>query len=267
MGNVEDRSATTAPDSIQAPQWLIVGGAPRSGTTLVYQILKKHPSLALKNERNLFEQALRLGETAAAQDYVQLLTPDQLGRARYLGEKRPEYFEFPLEKCFPSAAVSIVHISRRPRDAIGSMLARTERARRGEDDRWSPFFTRADALDAWLRAWQFARSQAGNPRFLHLKYEDLLAQPDQTLQTIYRWLDVQAQPVASGLIRRPDPYPALRGDQSEGMRKIAAIDQVWSNPLHEIQAHHAAPSTSRLAALRRLRRRLLWWYSVGRKRV
>ena len=253
--------------AIESPKWLIIGGAPRSGTTLFYNILKKNPYLALKNERNLFEQALRLGEKAAAEDYTRLLTPTQQRRVRYLGEKRPEYFEFPLERCFPSAEVSILHISRRPRDAVGSMLARTNRARHGEDDRWSPFFTAADALDAWLRAWQFAVEQAQNPRFLHLKYEDLIDKPDEALKVIEGWLSIDPQPTNTEMIEKPAAYPALAELGLQNIERLNAIDKAWSSPLREIQALHGAPTPARFGGLRRLKRRLLWWYSVGRKRV
>lgn len=256
------------PEAIRHPRWLIIGGAPRSGTTLLYNLLKKSPFLALKNERNLFEQALRDGESSAARDYLKLLTGAQLQRVPYLGEKRPEYFGFPLQRCFPSGEVSIIHISRRPRDAIGSMMARTQRARRGEDDRWSRFFRYADAVDAWLSAWQFAVGQSGSARFLHLKYEDLVADPDRLLESLQGWLGIDDGHLSTSSVAPPTVYPDFAGNSGRRREwRIRAIDDDWALPLLEIEHRHADARPPRFRSLRRLQRRMLWWYSVGSKRV
>lgn len=253
-------------DEEQGPEWLIIGGAPRSGTTLLYNILKKNPYLALKNERNLFEQALQEGEPEAAADYDRLLTGEQLARVVYLGEKRPEYYEFPLGRCFPSGRVSFVHVSRRPRDAIGSMLARTRRARRGEDRDWSPYFTPRDAVDAWLGAWQFAMGSAGNNRFLHLKFEDLIDDPEQVTGRVCEWLGVPAHGIAPGLVKKPPAYPAFGAAGRGAWKGLRQIDNAWETPLAGLEHAYRDLKPGRLRVPRRLRRRLLWWYSVGRKR-
>lgn len=255
------------PEAIRHPRWLIIGGAPRSGTTLLYNLLKRSPFLALKNERNLFEQALRDGEQAAAADYVRLLTPGQMRRVQHLGEKRPEYYEFPLHRCFPSGDVAIVHLSRRPRDAIGSMIARTRSAQDGQDDRWSPFFTVTDAVDAWLGAWRFAGARAQDPGFFHLKYEDLIADPSGQLESIVAWLGIDATRLSCETVVSPPAYPDLNKFASRhGMRRLESIDNNWQMPLAHLMNRYPATDTW-LRAFRRTRRRLLWWYSVGRKRI
>jgi|GEM_PF-2116187 len=263
-GQVRGGSARNAR---QDPEWLIIGGAPRSGTTLLYNLLKKNPYLALKNERNLFEQALRDGEQGAAADYDHLLTKAQRARVIYLGEKRPEYYEFPLSRCFPSGRVSFLHVSRRPRDAIGSMLARTERARRGEDPVWSPYFTARDAADTWLRAWQFAMASSCNNRFMHLKFEELVDDPDGLIRRICDWLGVSAHAIEASLLREQKAYPALLATSGSVTARLRGIDREWNLPLSALEQAHADLGPGWFQAPRRLRRRLLWWYSVGRKRL
>lgn len=250
----------------QYPEWLIIGGAPRSGTTLLHNILEKNRYLALKNEINLFEQALREGELRAAADYDRLLTRAQLARVVYIGEKRPEYYEFPLARCFPSGRVSMVHISRRPRDAIGSMMARTRQARRGEDRHWSPYFTLRDAADAWLRAWQFAMESSGNQHFLHLKFDDLIDDPERVINRVCRWLGVAEHEIPPGLVRKPREYPALQAVDGTALAGLREIDRDWETPLSGLEQAYSSLKPGRFQMPRRLRRRLLWWYSVGRKR-
>ncbi|MFU8833013.1 MAG: sulfotransferase family protein [Wenzhouxiangella sp.] len=256
-----------APNARQDPEWLIIGGAPRSGTTLLYNLLKKNPYLALKNERNLFEQSLRDGEQRAAADYDHLLTQAQRARVVYLGEKRPEYYEFPLSRCFPSGRVSFLHVSRRPRDVIGSMLARTERARRGDDPGWSPYFTARDAADTWLRAWQFAMASSGNKRFMHLKFEELVNDPDGLLRFVCEWLGVSAHAIEPGQVRKPQEYPALPVADGLALAGLREIDQDWDKPLSRLEQTYRKLGPGWFQKPRRLRRRLLWWYSAGRKRL
>ena len=257
-------------DKTQPPareyEWLLVGGAPRSGTTLLYHLLKAHSAIALKNERDLFERLLAAGQGQVAREYLAVLNDDQIAGLRYLGEKRPEYYEYDLQRHFSSRWPKIVHLSRRPADVIGSMLKRAELARQGRDPGWSPHFGVRDAVDIWLRAWRYAMSNRDQPWFLHIKYEDLIDAPARVLGQVVSHLEISDISIPPDMIFTPKSH-VLEGEAQRLLStRLARIDNDWHRPLPELERDYQSLAPPLLSGMRRLRRRLLWHWSVRQQR-
>ncbi|MDT8321612.1 MAG: sulfotransferase, partial [Xanthomonadales bacterium] len=245
-------------------QWLLIGGAPRSGTTLVFHLLKAHPAIAISNERQLLRKIRDHGTAAIQQQYLEVLTEEQRRQIRWVGEKIPEYYESNPDRLFQPSHYRIIHISRRPSAVIASMLERSRHARQGQDPRWSRWFGIMDALDTWLRAWQFALQQRGNPSFLHLKYEDILAHPRQQLDRMTRHLGLQPAPLDASMLASRASKPLDENATRQVAQHLGEAEQVWNLDLAELESRlgHLRPSWS--SAPRRLKRRLLWLMSTNR---
>ena len=255
------------PDAEHGPlpegfRWLLIGGAPRSGTTLLYHLLKSHPAVALRNEKDLFERLDAAGPGAAAEDFLTALRPDQLDELVYLGEKKPEYYEAKLSRIFSDAVPVVIHISRRPDLVIDSMLRRTAAAAAGADWAWSRFFSEQDGIDTWLRAWQFAVAHRDAPWLLHLKYEDLVGDPERCMSTIFAHLGLDHGPYDRAMIQSEPARRAAARTTPAFERQLAEISRCWDRPLEELEQRFEHLRPSRFSGLRRIRRRLLWALSV-----
>ena len=194
----------------------IIGGAPRSGTTWLYRVLEKHPSIylarPLRPEPKFF---LVDEEYAQGLDYYKRTWFGSVPDHFCAGEKSTNYLESPsaagrVGRDIPdirlifllrepaSRAVSHYHFSRLNglehlpiADALAAEDARSL-TYEGTYRYSRPFsyFARglyADHLENWLRV--FARHQ-----ILILRYEDVFADPTRLVSTVHRFLDVEPRP-------------------------------------------------------------------------
>jgi len=192
---VEQRSS--AGEDLDGRPPIFVVGCPRSGTTMLRQILDSHPAISCGPEsrflwglrgieernwsslagfglsleewhakvRELFEAPHR--RYAASQ-----------GKVRW-ADKSPDYalmLDY-IDTLYPDAQV--VHIVRDPRDVIES---------------WRHFYgprSLKRAAQSWVRyvraAHDFSRSQPEH-RAAEIRYEDLVRQPEPTLRKLFAWL-------------------------------------------------------------------------------
>lgn len=185
-------------------------GAPRSGTNWLQRMLAAHPHVvALPSETHLFSHGLKHLDAqvqhglltspatgtvylpreewvAAMREFCVLaygrvadsIDPD----ARVIVERTPHHvLHLPLiAEVFPDAAV--LHIVRDGRDVVRS-LARQE---------WGPGGIR-EAAGQWREAITSARAAAPNlPRYLDVRYEELMSDPRGGLTNVFRWLDLDA---------------------------------------------------------------------------
>lgn len=185
---------------------IIIGGTPRSGTTLVRRILDRHPALCCGPETSiLLPGGMRVEQVAAAYRMpigelreMMAQSPSQGAfvdafASRYRRERdRPRWaektplnvlcFDWVLER-FPEAR--LVHVVRDGRDVMCSM-------RQHPDRRWVDGVEvkelRPQPVDAYMRRWlrdtQAGLGQRGDPRYLEVRYEDLVADPERVMRDL-----------------------------------------------------------------------------------
>lgn len=193
---------------------IFVGGAPRSGTTLVQRILGAHslvyagPEFDLVPEimrlRSQFLQNIKLGRISAYLDkhdvdsvFEKFLVSvfqkkiNETGKS-YISEKTPSNLEaFPdLQECMPNS--HYIFVMRDPRSIVASML---EVGRRYlADMKVPPTYTRSTrrAVEYINSLWEKgdqARLKAGN--VLVVYYEDLVSDPGRTIKAITDFIGIQ----------------------------------------------------------------------------
>jgi Sulfotransferase family len=204
----------------------IVGG-PRSGTTLLRNMLNRHPAVAICRETEFFhwvysrrrnfgslsdlENRRRVVKEYLATQRIQRMRVDLEALSRTLldeatsypamflslirffadahgkrrcGEKTPHngLIAELLYEWYPDA--SVIHILRDPRDAVASMLRMP----------WAPNNVVSNAR-AWLNFNLAARRSSGNPRYLLVRYEELVKNPEVELRRICAFVGEEYSPV------------------------------------------------------------------------
>lgn len=190
---------------------VIIGGTPRSGTTLVRRTLDRHPGLCCGPETSILlpggiriEQvaseykwpAAELRELMAASD-SQGAFVDAFARAYRERRRRPRWaektplnvhsFEWVLER-FPQAR--LVHVIRDGRDVVCSMRQHPER-------RWVDGMEvkelRPQPVEAYMKRWvrdtEAGIAMRGDPRYMEVRYEELVEDPEGVLRGLVAALD------------------------------------------------------------------------------
>jgi len=233
---------------------IFVCGAERSGTSLVYALLTSHPQIAMMRRTNFwayFDQQygdlnqpdnfdrclkammqykrlrvlqpdperLRREFAQGEKSYGRLLTllgqhyAERQGKPRW-GDKslNTERFAPSVFNTFPEAR--IIHIIRDPRDRYASALKRWK-VIRGEA---------GSGVAVWLASVRLAQRNekrfAG--RYLVVRYETLVAQPETTLQSICKFLDEPYIP-AMLTMQGAEAFRDEGGNSSYGNRQPGQI--------------------------------------------
>jgi len=200
FGHPADSFAATGSDSF-AP--IVLGGCGRSGTTLLRMMLDSHRRICCGPESSLFRRraidadwlADRFGfpraDVAAIRDgarsrpaFIEAfagLCMQKAGKARW-AEKTPRNISRIGEifRCFPSAR--FVHMLRDGRDVACSL--RTHPRHKVVDGKLVPTGIRkpiAGCARRWVRDIEGSRRWWGDPRFLTVRYEDLVLDPRPAL--------------------------------------------------------------------------------------
>lgn len=190
---------------------VVIGGTPRSGTTLVRRILDRHPSLCCGPETSiLLPGGMRVEQVAwaykwpsAELDALMATSPSQGAfvdgfAERYRGQRgRPRWaektplnvlcFDWVLER-FPQAR--LVHVIRDGRDVVCSM-------RQHPDRRWVDGVAvkelRSRSVDAYMRRWvrdtAAGVGRRGDARYIEVRYEDLVADPERVMRGLFEALE------------------------------------------------------------------------------
>lgn len=216
----------------------IVGG-PRSGTTLLRNMLNRHPAIAICRETEFFHwvygrrrtfgslsdmrnrqrvvkaylatrrihrmqvdlQALEETLLREGASYEELFLSlmrffARVHGRRRCGEKTPHNALVAEMLCQWYPCASVIHLLRDPRDAVASLLRMP----------WAPGNVRSNAR-SWLRfnlaAWRLRSS----PRYLLVRYEQLVAQPEQELRRICAFVGEEYSPAM--LVPNWDPTADL----------------------------------------------------------
>lgn len=213
---------------------IFVVGCPRSGTTMLRQILDSHPAISCgpetrflwgmqgieeRNWSSLAGFGLTIQEwhdkVRELFESLHMRYAQSQGKARW-ADKSPDYalmLEY-IETLYPECQV--IHIVRNPNDVIQSWIAfyGTRSVRR--------------AAQSWVRyvraAHEFARTRPEH-RALEVRYEDLVGDPEQTLRKLFAWLgepwneevlefDRRRHTMAGGPLRleRATQDPSVRND-------------------------------------------------------
>lgn len=192
---------------------IVIGGAARSGTTLVRSILGRHPMIVSGPETTVFLRRIsspetlgeRLGWEPATIEYWQRQSRSQVefierfqqamleqSGKLFWAEKTPANvmrFSF-ARRCFPHS--KLIHIIRDGRDAACSLRERTF-AKIGNTPRDSAEAARRCAV-MWKVAVKAGLRHRPDPAYYEIRYEDLVLDPESTLRRLCDFLQVPWSP-------------------------------------------------------------------------
>jgi Sulfotransferase family len=195
-------------------KYVLIVGAPRSGTSWLQVLLAQHSKIATTQETHLFNGYL--AHLGRAWERYTLLGQD-IGMTRLLREDEfyrlcGEFAQMALEKiadAHPSATVVLektpdhvrhapfilrllpevwfLHMIRDPRSVVGSLAV----AARSWASHWASSSVVDNAL-LWLSDVTLGRQIAGlTQRYCEVRYEDLVSDAGpKTLETIFAWLEL-----------------------------------------------------------------------------
>ena len=180
---------------------VLVVGLPRSGTSLVEQILASHPQVAGAGETALlpqhwFAEPLNLDAalTDEALDALRTSYPDALrakaGEARWICDKYPANFQLigPFLAAFPAGRV--IHCRRDLRDTVVSLMFQDfstgNRYANDLGDIAAYIELYRDAMEHW--------ESLEDPRLIGLAYEALVADAEPEVRRLLEHLDLDFDP-------------------------------------------------------------------------
>ncbi len=209
-----------------AARHVIIGGCPRSGTTLLRRTFDRHPGLCCGPESSLFLPArINLPALAAGHQIPEPELRALLAAARSQGafvdafamrylaargrprwaEKTPlniRHLDWIMER-WPDAR--IVHVLRDGRDVVCSL--RDHPDRRWVDGRWVRM-PNERSIEEHARRWVTDTAAGmrwrGDRRYHEVRYEDLVREPAATLERVLGFLD---EPFHPGLLRVDGAMP------------------------------------------------------------
>jgi len=194
---------------------IVLGGAPRSGTTLLRRLLDRHPELRAGPETKLFVPAAfnlawlaeaysipvaeleEMRRDAVSQaafiDAFALRVTGASGKTRW-AEKTPQnirHLDWILEH-FPEC--SVVHVLRDGRDVVCSMREHPDW--RWVDGAWQKVLV-TRPLEWYARRWlddtAAGLARRDDPRYVEVRYEELVGDPVATLRRLCQSLAVVPQ--------------------------------------------------------------------------
>lgn len=267
---------------------VVILGVSRSGTTLLKEMLDRHSRLAVPTESYFIPQLwdrhgerpdpeafradlarlqrvrewgvrpeeLRLGPTFG--DCVQAVYrayAEAQGKERF-GDKTPAYMQHLelLERAFPGA--QYVHLIRDGRDAALSFVAMRRRPRFN----WARPRGLLSFACQWRTEVEGARRFAPAGRYLELRYEDLVAEPERKLRDVCAFLGLEFEPGMlqyhrEGLPDHPMLAEAPRPGRSRWREQLAPgqverFEAVAGDLLAELGYERAFPRPSARARAR-----------------
>jgi hypothetical protein len=247
----------------QHPTMFFVCGCPKSGTTWVQLLLDRHPEVSCAGESHLvvllqkfskliedhnFHQARR--NTAIFGDIVGYAPFPEIGHdderwlyeglvarmldksvrkpgVRAAGDKTPNLVEHLHWFAATVPQARFIHVIRDPRDVAVSGWHHLHRTAPLDERRQLSAFRDYALLSVqlWQVLVQRARDQAPQlgDRYLEVRYEDLHADPDATIEGLLRFLGVASDPAACRACLEGASFGALSGGRAAGQEDPAAF--------------------------------------------
>ena len=227
---------------------IVMGGAPRSGTTVLRRLFDRHPEICSGPETKLFVPAaynlewlaqsydIPLADMTAMRDgaasqaafidaFAARVRADA-GKARW-AEKTPQNIrnlEWITER-FPQ--VAIVHIIRDGRDVVCSMRRHPDW--RWVDGEWQKVLV-PRSVESYARRW-LADVAAGlawrdDARYVEVRYEDLVADPRTALRSICDGIGAGVDETWLEQVGRAEPVDAADGGQTKRPDYEGAVSAV-----------------------------------------
>jgi protein-tyrosine sulfotransferase len=202
---------------------IFIGGAPRSGTTLVKNILDAHPDICSGPEFDIMSEIVRvwqlgvqkvregrisafLNEDQLRERFASLvhslLEPYRLRKSKlFIAEKTPGnilvYTQ--LNRLLPGAY--LIHVIRDGRDVVSSMVAVAEGYRLAREkvptiirnveacsQTWSRYVSAPFERPKVFQSTEFQR------KYIEIRYEDIIRDPEATLRYVCRRLEIDFSP-------------------------------------------------------------------------
>ena len=244
---------------------VVIGGCGSSGTTLLRRMLDRHPEVFCGPESTIFLRRMsatsdivqRFGfeaaqiaawrrESCTRVEFIERFQAACLARSgkRVWAEKTPENVRaFPqIAARFPQAR--LIHVIRDGRDVACSL----------RQAHWMPLEkitggaarNSPEALDACIRYWaervRFGRELRRCPRYLEVRYEDLVAAPRETMTRLLGFLGLEfdeqvLQPAAAPSARDDGPVVASsigRWRREFGQAEAAIVEAQAGGLLREL---------------------------------
>ncbi len=263
-------------DSPLAGRMIFNVGARRSGTFWLQRIVTAHPDVAaVPTESHLFSHGIAplferfhhgarsspqlaamhvdrdvlLDATRAFCDRIlgELTEPGQ----RFLAERTPlhVYHLDLIDAIYPDA--SFVHIVRDGRDVARSLRSQP----------WGPV-TLTEAAEEWRSSVAAAREARQPERLLEVRYEELLARPEDSFRALYEWLGLEVTPAimkaalveaksVANLTASDPRVAATKWRSGASPEELEEIERVAGPLLAELGYESPRPRSARLAGGRR----------------
>ena len=206
-------------------KFLVVGGCPRSGTTLLNILINTHPDIFISNELNIIKFNDKLNglfyredsskklkerkkskkETWKLSDLTSLIPNKSItlyselfkfiyqdmsksSSLSLIGDKFPKYYhDFPNYQNLDFVKTKYyLHVSRNPINVLNSFIRRQKNTRDGVDY----FNTRImpeEILNEWICAWNFINKESS---IHHIKYEDIITNRKKVIFRLSNYLDI-----------------------------------------------------------------------------
>ncbi len=220
---------------VSAADPIVIGGCPRSGTTLLRRILDTHSAICCGPESSLLlpgrpnlaalslgygldETRIReiLGRSRAQAEFVDRFMgayAASVGTRRW-AEKTPmniRHLDWTWRH-FPNAR--FIHVIRDGRDTVCSMREHADR--RLVDGQWVRV-PQTRTTEQLIRRWDYdvriGMSRRGEPRYHEVRYEDLVGDPEGTLGRLFEFIGEPFEPEV--LQYRTDTERARRATDGE----------------------------------------------------
>ncbi|CAN5814599.1 sulfotransferase [soil metagenome] len=223
---------------VSSERHIVMGGAPRSGTTLLRRVLERHPAIAAGAETKLFVPAafnlewlsrafdIPLAELHAMRHASgsQAAFIDAFAARARLASGKPRWAEkTPMNiRCldwitlhFPQA--SIVHVIRDGRDVVCSMREHPDW--RWQGDGWDKVLV-PRSLETYARRWVTDTAAGmrwrGHPGYVELRYEDVVADPAASLRGLCDAIGEEPVPAWLAEVSLPAGHPGAATDDAGG---------------------------------------------------
>jgi hypothetical protein len=216
---------------------VVIGGSPRSGTTLLRRLLDEHPAFAGGPESSLFlparidvarlahgygipgpELAHLLRDSTSQTAFIDAFAARYLaarGRRRWV-EKTPLNIHHLawIRAHFPEAP--IIHLVRDGRDVVCSMRQHPDR--RWVDGRWVLSDRRRSVTECarrWASSTGAGMAFRSDPGYLEVRYEDLVGDPTAALTALLRFLGEPVDDAVIAATRAGAATGAWAGDDGD----------------------------------------------------